>query len=260
MKRNYSSNTLVGLDLYFKCVVNHYVRCVRFVESPSGLGGPSKIGKRFDFVQTGWYPPLPVSWDKTRFFPNFFLVFWPFYVFGKFWLNQTSATFWDKIQTFAGFLRLPKTPMLRTLQFCTGASWKIFVARTDQKIIWLLQNIQGLEEIVSWNLTEKEKVLRSRLKSFCQIKGLSTFLSTAHKCGLGKYLKTFLLNSNINISQPLLCFEQELFISQKAILLFHLNGYINIFNNKLASSVNAIAISKIWNYQWLTHRLTHWPG
>ena len=48
------------------------------------------------------------------------------------------------------------------------------------------------------------KSFQSRLKSFCQIKGLSTFLSRPHKCGFGKYLKTFLLNSNINISQPTL--------------------------------------------------------
>ena len=177
-----------------------------------------KNWQAFWFCPNRLIPPSPRKLRQNPIFSELFSVFSPVYIFGKFWFNHTSPTCWDKIQTFAGFLRLPITPMVR---FCTGASWKIFVARRDQKIIWLLQNIQGLEEIVSWNLTEKEKVLRSRLKSFCQIKGLSTFLSTAHKCGLGKYLKTFLLNSNINISQPLLCFEQELFISKKSILLFH---------------------------------------
>ena len=124
-----------------------------------------------------------------------------------------------------------------------------------QKIVWLLQNIQVFEEIVSWNLTEKEKVLRSRLKSFWQIKGLSTFLSPPHKCGFGKYLKTFLLNSNINISQPTLLWTRHFPRSNFAILSAYLKVYFKATIRFFAKEFRERKISTIWNYLWFIYQL-----
>lgn len=133
---------------------------------------------------------------------------------------------------------------------------KIFLARRVQKIVWLLQNIQVFEEIVSWNLTEKEKVLRSRLKSFWQIKGLSTFLSPPHKCGFGKYLKTFLLNSNINISPPTLLWTRPIYFPRSNFSISAAYGYLKVyFKATIRFFAKEFRERKIRNYLWFIYQL-----